>query len=161
VSERRGSQLHPLHGKRIAFLMANEGVEQAELTDPWEAVKHAGGHPVLIAPEAGTVRAVNHRDPGSSFIVDETVTQADSGRYDALVLPGRVANPDRLRTVPAAVRFAKAFFDAGTPVGAICHGPWTLVEADVVRGGTVTSWPSLQTELHNAGATWIDQEVVV
>jgi protease I len=150
-----------LDGKRVAFLVANEGIEQVELERPWEAVEDAGGQPELIAPDAGTVQAFNHLDKGDEFDVTRTVGDADAGDYDALVLPGGVANPDNLRTDDDAVGFARAFFEAGKPVAAICHAPWTLVEADVVRGRKLTSWPSLQTDLRNAGAEWVDEEVVV
>jgi protease I len=150
-----------LNGRTVAFLVANEGIEQVELTEPWQAVKAAGGTPRLVAPEAGEAQAFNHLDKADRFPVDETVDSADPGSFDALVLPGGVANPDRLRTVPAAVAFTKSFFEAGKPVAVICHGPWTLVEADVVRGRTITSWPSVRTDLRNAGATWVDEEVVV
>ncbi|MER6579844.1 type 1 glutamine amidotransferase domain-containing protein [Nonomuraea sp. NPDC001023] len=150
-----------VNGKTIAFLVAPEGVEQVELTEPWKAVKQAGGTPKLVSTSSGQIQAFNHLDKADTFPVDATVDDADPGDFDALLLPGGVANPDFLRTVPEAVRFARAFFDAGKPVAAICHAPWTLVEADVVRGRTLTSWPSLQTDLRNAGATWKDQEVVV
>ncbi|MGW4411494.1 type 1 glutamine amidotransferase domain-containing protein [Nonomuraea sp. NPDC004702] len=150
-----------LNGKTIAFLVAPEGVEQVELTEPWKAVKQAGGTPRLVSTSSGKIQAFNHLDKADTFTVDATVDDADPGDFDALLLPGGVANPDFLRTVPQAVRFARAFFDTGKPVAAICHAPWTLVEADVVRGRTLTSWPSLQTDLRNAGATWKDQEVVV
>ena len=150
-----------LQGKRIAFLVANEGIEQVELTRPWEAVAEAGGQPELIAPEEGEAQAFNHLDKADTFTVDRTVAQADPNEYDALVLPGGVANPDQLRTHDDAVAFARAFFEAGKPVAAICHGPWTLVEADVVRERTLTSWPSLQTDIRNAGGNWVDEEVHV
>lgn len=150
-----------LQGKTIAFLVASEGIEQVELTEPWKAVRDAGGTPRLVAPEPGEVQAFNHLDKADTFPVDVTTEDADIAEYDGLVLPGGVANPDRLRTLPAAVAFAKGFFEAGKPVAVICHGPWTLVEADVVRGRTVTSWPSLQTDLRNAGAAWVDEEVSV
>jgi protease I len=150
-----------LDGKRVAFLVANEGIEQVELERPWQAVEDAGGQPELIAPEAGTVQAFNHLDKGDEFDVTRAVGDAEAGDYDALVLPGGVANPDNLRTDDDAVGFARAFFEAGKPVAAICHAPWTLVEADVVRGRKLTSWPSLQTDLRNAGAEWVDEEVVV
>jgi protease I len=150
-----------LSGKRIAFLMANEGVEQVELTEPLEAIGAAGGEPELLAPEAGEVQAYNHLDKGERFPVDRAVGEADAAAYDGLVLPGGVANPDQLRTEAEAVEFIRAFFEAGKPVGVICHGPWTLIEADVVRGRTLTSWPSLQTDLRNAGANWVDEEVHV
>jgi protease I len=149
-----------LQGKRIAFL-ATEGVEQVELTDPWQAVEQAGATPDLVSLESGHVQAFNHLDKGDSFPVDKTVSEADAGDYDGLVLPGGVANPDHLRMDEDAVAFVRAFFTAGKPVAVICHGPWTLIEADVVRGRTLTSWPSLQTDLRNAGATWVDEEVVV
>ena len=148
-----------LNGKRVAFMIANEGVEQVELTTPWEAVRNAGGTPELVAPKPGTAQAFNHLDKGDTFPVDRTVSQVTADDYDALVLPGGVANPDQLRTVDEAVDFVRAFFGAGKPVAVICHGPWTLVEADVVRGRTLTSWPSLQTDIRNAGGKWVDEEV--
>jgi deglycase len=150
-----------LQGKKIAFLTANEGVEQVELTEPLEAVREAGAEVDLLAPEAGEVQAFNHLDKGDTFSVDRAVGEADAGEYDGLVLPGGVANPDQLRTKREAVEFIRAFFESGKPVGVICHGPWTLVEADVVRGRTLTSWPSLETDLRNAGAEWVDEEVHV
>ena len=150
-----------LQGKRVAFLMANEGVEQVELTEPLKAVRDAGAEAELIAPEAGEIQGFNHLDKGDTFPVDETVNEVNADEFDALMLPGGVANPDQLRTKPEAVRFVRAFFETGKPVGVICHGPWTLVEADVVRGRTITSWPSLQTDLRNAGAEWVDEEVHV
>jgi protease I len=149
-----------LQGKRIAFLTANEGVEQVELTEPLEAVLEAGAEADLLAPEAGEVQAFNHLDKGDAFRASE-VGAADAADYDGLVLPGGVANPDQLRTKSDAVAFVRSFFEAGKPVGVICHGPWTLIEADVVRGRTLTSWPSLQTDLRNAGAEWVDEEVHV
>jgi protease I len=148
-------------GKKVAFLVANEGVEQVELTSPWEAVEQAGGEPVLVAPDAGQVQAFEHLDKGDTFDATEPVADADPNDYDALVLPGGVANPDILRTVPEAVEFTRSFFEAGKPVAAICHGPWTLVEAGVVDGRTLTSWPSLQTDIRNAGGAWVDEEVHV
>jgi protease I len=150
-----------LQGKRIAILVANEGVEQVELTEPLEALRDAGAKADLLAPEAGEVQAFNHLDKGDTFKVDKAVGDAEAGDYDGLVLPGGVANPDQLRTNEEAVEFTRAFFAAGKPVGVICHGPWTLIEADVVRGRTLTSWPSLQTDLRNAGAEWVDEEVHV
>jgi protease I len=150
-----------IEGKRVAFLVANEGVEQVELTEPWDAIKEAGGEPELIALETGSVQAFNHLDKADTFDVDKTVGDADASDYDALVLPGGVANPDILRTDSGAVEFTKAFFEAGKPVAAICHGPWTLVEAGVVEGRTLTSWPSLQTDIRNAGGEWVDEEVHV
>jgi protease I len=150
-----------LQDKRIAFLMANEGVEQVELTEPLEAVREAGAEADLLAPEEGEIQGFNHLDKSDRFPVDRAVGDADASEYDGLVLPGGVANPDQLRTKIDAVEFIRAFFEAGKPVGVICHGPWTLVEADVVRGRTLTSWPSLQTDLRNAGAEWVDEEVHV
>jgi protease I len=150
-----------LQGKTVAFLVANEGIEQVELTEPWQAVEQAGGTPKLIAPEGGTAQAFNHLDKADTFPVDETADDAAPETFDALVLPGGVANPDQLRMKPAAVAFTKSFFDAGKPVAVICHGPWTLVEAGVLSGRTITSWPSLQTDIRNAGGTWVDEEVHV
>ena len=150
-----------LDGLRIAFMAANEGIEQVELTEPWQAVTDAGGNPELLAPEPGKAQAFNHLDKADSFPVDHAIGDADPGDYDALVLPGGVANPDQLRTMPAAVEFARSMFAAGKPAAVICHGPWTLVEADLVRGRTITSWPSLQTDIRNAGGTWVDAEVQV
>ncbi|WP_092618960.1 type 1 glutamine amidotransferase domain-containing protein [Jiangella sp. DSM 45060] len=149
-----------IDGTKVAVLVANEGVEQVELTEPWQAIQDAGGRPSLIAPQPGEALAFNHLDKGDSFQVDRAIGEADPDDYDALLLPGGVANPDQLRTSPEAVAFVRAFFAAGKPVAAICHAPWTLVEADVVRGRTLTSWPSLRTDLRNAGATWVDEEVV-
>jgi protease I len=149
-----------LKGKKIAFLAA-EGVEQVELTEPWQAVEAAGGSPELISVDDGEVQAFNHLDKADTFKVDKTAAAADASDYDGLVLPGGVANPDFLRTDEDAVRFARSFFEQAKPVGVICHGPWTLIEADVVKGRTLTSWPSLQTDLRNAGANWVDEEVVV
>ena len=150
-----------LDGRRVAFLVANEGVEQIELTEPWKAVENAGGQPVLVALEAGTVQAFNHLDRADTFPVDVSVEDAIDESFDALVLPGGVANPDRVRTHPKAVRFARSFFESGKPVAVICHGPWTLIEAGAVRDRTLTSWPSLKTDLTNAGAEWIDEPVHV
>jgi len=150
-----------LSGKRIAFLVANEGVEQVELVEPAKAVREAEGEADLIAPADDPVQAFNHLDKGDTFEPDRILAEARPEDYDGLVLPGGVANPDQLRTKPAAVEFVRAFFDAGKPVGVICHGPWTLIEADVVRGRTITSWPSLRTDLRNAGAEWVDEEVHV
>ncbi|MGZ5330480.1 MAG: type 1 glutamine amidotransferase domain-containing protein [Solirubrobacterales bacterium] len=150
-----------LQGKKVAFLVANEGIEQVELTEPRKALEEAGAETVLIAPEAGEAQAFNHLDKADTFPVDVTTADADAAEYDGLVLPGGVANPDNLRTDDAAVEFVRAFFDAGKPVAAICHAPWTLIEADVVEGRKLTSWPSLQTDLRNAGAEWVDEEVVV
>jgi protease I len=150
-----------LQGRRIAFMVANEGVEQVELTTPWEAVVGAGGRAELLAAEAGSAQAFNHLDKGDIFPVDRAIVEADPGDYDALVLPGGVANPDQLRTIPAAVRFTQAMFAGGKPAAVICHGPWTLVEADLVRGRSLTSWPSLKTDISNAGGHWVDREVQV
>ena len=150
-----------LSGKTIAFLVAPEGVEQIELTAPWSAVEEAGGTPRLVSTKSGRVQAFHHLDKADTFEVDEVVAEAKPATYDGLVLPGGVANPDALRLDKQAVDFVRSFVESGKPVAAICHAPWTLVEADVVRGRTVTSWPSLQTDLRNAGATWVDEEVVV
>jgi protease I len=150
-----------LRGKKIAFLVANEGIEQVELERPWQAIEQAGGEPELIAPEAGEAQAMNHLDKADTFPVDRTVSDADPSDYDGLVLPGGVANPDNLRTDEDAVGFARSFFEAGKPVGAICHAPWTLVEADVVDGRTLTSYPSIQTDIRNAGGQWVDEKVHV
>jgi protease I len=150
-----------LQGKKIAFLTANEGVEQVELVEPLEAVREAGAEAELLAPEAGEVQAFNHLDKGDAFQVDREVGQADASEYDGLVLPGGVANPDQLRTKPEALEFVRGFFAAGKPVGVICHGPWTLIDAGVAEGRTLTSWPSLETDLRNAGANWVDEEVHV
>jgi protease I len=150
-----------LNGKKIAFLMANEGVEQVELVKPLETVRGAGAEAEIIAPEAGEVQAFNHLDKADMFPVDRVVGEAEPSRYDALVLPGGVANPDQLRTREEALRFVRGFFEAGKPVGVICHGPWTLIDAGVVQGRTLTSWPSLKTDLRNAGAEWVDEEVHV
>jgi deglycase len=150
-----------LSGKRIAFLVANEGVEQAELTEPWRAVEQADGTPVLVAPRAGSVQAFNHLDKADRFPVQVPVGEARADDYAGLVLPGGVANPDQLRTDEAAVAFVRGFVDAGKPVAAICHAPWTLVEAEAVKGTTLTSWPSLRTDIRNAGGNWVDEEVVV
>ncbi|HEX5561848.1 MAG TPA: type 1 glutamine amidotransferase domain-containing protein [Nocardioidaceae bacterium] len=150
-----------LQGRTVAFLVASEGIEQVELTGPWQAVEQAGGTPRLLSPDSGSVQAFNHLDKADTFEVDQTVTDADPASYDALVLPGGVANPDALRTDKGAVDFIRAFVESGKPVAAICHAPWSLIEADVVRGRTLTSWPSLQTDIRNAGGTWVDEEVVV
>jgi protease I len=149
-----------LDGKKIAFL-ATDGVEQVELTKPWEAVKEAGAEVELVSLEDGQILGFNHLDHGDKFDVDKKVADADASDYDGLVLPGGVANPDFLRADDDAVAFVRAFFEAGKPVGAICHGPWTLIDAGVVEGLTLTSWPSIKTDLENAGATWVDEEVHV
>jgi protease I len=149
-----------LDKKRIAFL-ATHGVEQVELTEPWKAVEEEGGTLELVSLESGEIQGFDHLDKGAKFEVDRTVEEASEGDYDALVLPGGVANPDFLRMDENAVGFARSFFDAGKPVAVICHGPWTLVEADVVRDRTITSWPSLRTDIRNAGGNWVDEQVVV
>jgi protease I len=150
-----------LDGKRIAFLVAPEGTEQVELTEPWKAVEGAGATPELVSTEAGEIQAFNHLDKADTFKVDRTVEDAKASDYDGLVLPGGVANPDFLRTDEKAVGFVRAFFEGAKPVGVICHGPWTLVEADVLNRRTITSWPSLKTDIRNAGGNWVDEEVVV
>ena len=149
-----------LEGETVAFLATN-GVEQVELTEPWKKVEEEGGKPELVSLEGGEIQGFQHLDKGDTFSVDRTVADADADDYDGLVLPGGVANPDFLRADEDAVRFVRAFFEAGKPVAAICHGPWTLVEADVVRGRTLTSWPSLKTDIKNAGGEWVDEEVHV
>ena len=150
-----------LSGIKVAFVLANEGAEQVELTAPWEAVEQAGATPVLVAPKEGTVQAFNHLDKGDTFPVDATTGSANPADFDAVVLPGGVANPDQLRMDGPAVRFVTSMFESGKPAAVICHGPWTLVEAGLVDGRTMTSWPSLQTDIRNAGGTWVDEEVVV
>jgi protease I len=150
-----------LRGRTVAFLVAAEGIEQVELTEPWQAVEQAGGTPKLVSPEAGTVQAFHHLDKADTFEVDVAVAKADPADFDGLVLPGGVANPDALRTDEAAMAFVRGFFDTGKPVAAICHAAWSLVEAGVVSGRTLTSWPSLRTDIRNAGGTWVDEEVVV
>ena len=151
----------PLQGKTVAFAVATEGIEQVELTEPWKAVEQAGGTPRLVSTESGQVQAFHHLDKADTFDVDTTFAETSPDDYDGLVLPGGVANPDALRLDKSAVEFIRGFFTAGKPVAAICHAPWTLIEADVLKGRTVTSWPSLQTDLRNAGASWVDDEVVV
>jgi protease I len=150
-----------LNGKTIAFLVAPEGIEQVELTEPWAAVEKAGGRPQLLSTELGEVQAFHHLDKADTFPVDMAVADADPASYDGLVLPGGVANPDALRMDEVAVAFVRDFVESERPVAAICHASWTLAEADVVRGRRMTSWPSLQTDLRNAGAEWVDEEVVV
>jgi len=149
-----------LNGKKIAFL-ATDGVEQIELTEPWKKVQEEGGTPELVSIERERIQGFDHLDKADTFDVDVHVSEADQKDYDGLVLPGGVANPDFLRADGDAVRFVRTFFEAGKPVAAICHGPWTLVEADVVRGRTLTSFPSIRTDLRNAGANWVDEEVHV
>src|ERR687895_2079149 len=158
---RRRSLMSHLGGRTIAFLVAPEGVEQIELTEPWRAVEQAGGTPRLISTKIGRIQAFDHLDKADTFQVDATVDAVSAADFAGLVLPGGVANPDFLRMDGRAVALVKEFFDAGKPVAAICHAPWTLVEADVVRGRTLTSWPSLRTDIRNAGGTWVDEEVRV
>lgn len=147
---------------RVAFLVAPEGAEESELVQPWRAVVDAGATPTLVSTAPGEIQAFDHLDRAGSFPVDVVVDdELDASDFDALVLPGGVANPDHLRTQPAAVAFAGAFFDRGLPVAVICHGPWTLIEAGAVRGRTLTSYPSVRTDLVNAGAHWVDEKVVV
>ncbi|MGW7673483.1 type 1 glutamine amidotransferase domain-containing protein [Streptomyces sp. NPDC054775] len=146
---------------RIAFLTAPEGVEQVELTDPWQALTEAGHEPVLVSTRTGHIQAFDHLDKADTFPVDAVVGQVQAESFDGLVLPGGVANPDFLRTDERAVEFVRSFFAQGRPVAAICHAPWTLVEADVVGGRTLTSWPSLRTDITNAGGTWVDEQVRV
>lgn len=148
-----------LDGLKVAILVA-DGFEQVELTGPKKALEEAGAVTQIVSPKEGRVEGWNHFDKGDMFTVDVALDEADAGSYDALLLPGGVANPDQLRMNPKAVEFVKAFFDAGKPVAAICHGPWTLIEAGAVEGRTLTSWPSIKTDLKNAGAKWVDEEVV-
>jgi protease I len=149
-----------LNGKKVAILVA-DGFEQVEMTEPRKALEEAGAQTQIVSPAQGEVQGWKHYDKADKFNVDVPLDQANPDDYDALLLPGGVANPDQLRTKPKAVQFVKSFMDSGKPVAVICHGPWTLVEAGVVRGRTITSWPSLKTDLVNAGANWVDQEVVV
>lgn len=147
--------------QKVAFLVAGEGIEQVELTEPWKALADAGFEPQLLSPESGEVQMFNHLDKGDTQQVDVPVADADIDDYVALVLPGGVANPDALRQDDDAVDFVRAFVGSGKPVAAICHAPWTLVEAGVLAGRRLTSWPSLQTDIKNAGGSWVDEEVVV
>jgi protease I len=149
-----------LQGKRVAFL-ATDMVEQVELTEPWKAVESEGATPELISLEEGEIQGFNHYEKADTFKVDRTVEEARADDYDALVVPGGVGNPDTMRMAENAVELVRRFFEQGKPVGVICHGPWMLVEAGVVRGRTVTSWPSLRTDIRNAGGNWVDKEVVV
>ncbi|GHF59398.1 type 1 glutamine amidotransferase domain-containing protein [Streptomyces thermodiastaticus] len=144
---------------RIAFLAAPEGVEQVELTEPWKAVRDTGHEPVLVSTKPGEIQAFDHLDKAGTFPVDEVVSDTSADSFGALVLPGGVANPDFLRLDDKAVGFVRDFFDQGRPVAAICHAAWTLVEADVVRDRVLTSWPSLRTDIRNAGGTWVDEQV--
>ena len=150
-----------LTGRTIAFFAAPEGVERAELTVPWDRIRQAGAQVEMISLKPGAVQLFEHLDKDGTHPVTRVVTEADPDRYDGLVLPGGVANPDMARQSPEAVSFVRSFFEAGKPVAAICHAPWMLVEAEVVRGRTLTSWPSLRTDIRNAGGTWVDEEVVV
>jgi protease I len=152
--------MQKLNGKKIAILV-EDGFEQVELTSPKQALEEAGAMTHIISPKRDKVKGWEHTKWGQEFPVDVAIEQANANDYDALLLPGGVMNPDKLRINKSAVRFVRSFFDQRKPVAAICHGPWTLVEADVVKGRTVTSYPSLQTDLKNAGANWVDQEVVV
>lgn len=147
-----------LAGRKVAFL-ATDGVEQVELTAPWNALKQAGAEVILVSDKPGRIQAMNHHEKGESFPVDTTLAVASARDFDALVLPGGVANPDTLRTNKDAVGFVRAFMEADKPVAAICHAPWLLVEADAVRGRTITSWPSLETDVRNAGGAWVDKPV--
>ena len=149
-----------LQGKRVAFL-ATDMVEQVELTEPWKAVEGEGAEIELVSLEEGEIQGFNHYDKADTFKVDRTVEEARADDYDALVIPGGVGNPDTMRMDENAVGFVRAFFEQGKPVGVICHGPWMLVEAGVVRGREITSWPSLRTDIRNAGGNWVDEEVVV
>jgi protease I len=149
-----------LEGKKVAIL-ATDGFEQVELTEPLRALEAEGAECDVVAPKSGKIRGFKHAQWGDEVDVDVTLEDADPDAYDALVLPGGVMNPDKLRMNPAAVSFVRRFFEAKKPVGAICHGPWTLIDAECVEGRTMTSWPSVRTDLVNAGANWVDQEVVV
>jgi protease I len=148
-----------LNGKKVAILVEN-GFEQVEMTEPRKALQEAGAQTQIVSPVQGRVKGWNHTEWGDSFPVDVPLENARPDDFDALMLPGGVMNPDKLRMNPKAVQFVRAFFDAGKPIAAICHAPWSLVEADVVRGRTLTSWPSLRTDIRNAGGHWVDQEVV-
>ena len=149
-----------LSGKRFA-LLATDGFEQSELTEPRNALRQAGATAEVVAPEAGRIQGMRHREKGDQIAVDRAIEEVEPEEYDGLVLPGGVANPDALRTDPRVIGFIRGFVAAGKPIAAICHGPWTLIEADAVRGRTMTSWPSLQTDLKNAGAQWVDRAAVV
>ena len=148
-----------LSGKTIAVL-ATDGFEQVELTTPVKVLKDAGASIVIVAPEAGTIQGFNHHDKGDTTSVDQTLSEADVASFDGLLLPGGVISPDALRIDEKAVAFVRSFGDAGKPIAAICHGPWTLIDAGLVKGKTLTSWPSLKTDLTNAGAQWVDEPVV-
>jgi protease I len=157
---KEGNMAGKLQNKKVAILVA-DGFEQVELTEPKEALEAEGAVTTIISPATGKVQAWKHDEKGDAFKVDVKLADANSSDYDALLLPGGVKNPDKLRMLPEAVQFAKDFINSGKPVAAICHGPWLLVEADVVEGRQMTSWPSLKTDLTNAGADWVDREVVV
>lgn len=148
-----------LKGVRVAIL-ATEGVEEKELTEPQKALKEAGADVKVVSPKSGSIKSWDMTDWGKKIDVDMELKNANPSQFDALVLPGGAMNPDKLRQMPEAVQFVRSFFTEGKPVGAICHAPWELIEADVVRGKTLTSWPSLKTDLRNAGANWVDQECV-
>lgn len=150
-----------LKGVRVAFIVSNEGIEQAELVEPWQAVEAAGGRPQLLARNSGQAQAFNHLDRADQFPVDRTTGEALATDYDALVLPGGVTNGDQVRTDPAAVSLVRSFVESGKPIAVICHGSWVMVEAGAVKGRTLTSWPSLQSDIRNAGGTWVDEEVQV
>jgi protease I len=152
---------YELQSTKVAFVVANEGVEEPELLQPWHAVSDAAGVPELVAPHAGIVETVRGFDRAGRFTVDQVTDRARADDYDAAVLPGGLVNTDRLRMDAAAVDLLMAMFEAGKPVAAICHGPLPLIEGDLVAGRTVTSWPSLQSDLRNAGAYWVDRDVVV
>lgn len=150
-----------LNGRKVAILLAPAGSEQVEFTEPKKAVEAAGADVDVISAEAGEARTYHHDlEPGDTFTVDNTFDQVSADDYDALLIPGGTVGADKLRGDPGAVRLVREFFQAGKPAGVICHGPWTLVEAGVVRGRTLTSWPTLATDIRNAGGTWVDQEVV-
>jgi protease I len=151
---------HPLHGKKVAILIDN-GFEEVEMTKPRAALDEAGAETAIVSPQKSTVRAWDFTDWSKDYPVDQHLDSANPNDYDALLLPGGVINPDRLRMEPKAVAFAKAFFDAGKPVASICHGPWTVIETGAARGKRLATWPSLKTDVRNAGGEWIDQEVVV
>ncbi len=149
-----------LDGKKVAILVAS-GFEQVEMTKPRDALKEAGATVTIVSTKPGQIQGMNHADKGDKFDVDLTLEEAKPNDYDALMIPGGLMNPDELRSTPAATDFARHFFDAGKPVAAICHGPWVLIDAGVVEGRTLTSWPAIQTDVKNAGGTWVDEEVVI
>jgi protease I len=149
-----------LDGKKIAILVA-DGFEQVEMTKPRDALKEAGAEAKIVSPKSGQIQGMNHADKGDKFDVDIELKDANPDEFDALLIPGGLMNPDQLRSTQAALDFTRHFFEVGKPVGAICHGPWVLIDAGVVRGRTMTSWPAIKTDVKNAGATWVDEEVVV